>query len=208
MHVQAKISVVDPSKLDDPRALLDLQEQILLHGGSYWTTLALENETVRDHVAASRQRLLDSLPLPRPRTIPLLRTWAIAATVLAAFLGLALVRQPPSSPTWGWNSPHAFAETGDRRTYLAQLARSADEWFEVERTASTTEALALRIGEFRNACTKLQFAPHTSLPDDDREWLKERCRIWSSGPGPDPADDRKHSCKSTPRGGHQCSPGH
>ena len=41
-------------------------------------------------------------------------------------------------------------------------------------------AFAKRLNEFRQGCSVLILADHQALSDDQRAWLKERCRTWAA----------------------------
>ncbi len=86
-------------------------------------------------------------------------------------------RAAAAAPGWGWQRADAFPAAAPRADYLTQLADRAEEWFKTR--PETPAALARRLGEFRQGCTALQFAAHAPLPEADRAWLRERCRVWS-----------------------------
>jgi hypothetical protein len=57
------------------------------------------------------------------------------------------------------------------------LAAASQEWF--KKRPETALELARRIGQFRQGCSTLIVAEHKPLPEDDRKWLRERCRAWA-----------------------------
>src|SRR5262249_31465422 len=84
----------------------------------------------------------------------------------------------PAAPTgWGWDRPGALEANRTREEYLNGLADSANEWF--NKRPETPQALAKRLNEFRAGCSTLILAQHESLAQKDRDWLRERCRLWA-----------------------------
>ncbi len=84
---------------------------------------------------------------------------------------------PTTAPSWGWLNDAAL--DGDRAApaHLRRLASGAQEWFNKRPTEAV--AIADRIAQFRQGCSRLQLAPHNSLSDVDRAWVRERCRVWA-----------------------------
>jgi hypothetical protein len=78
---------------------------------------------------------------------------------------------------WGWARPGALEGSGTAADYLRRVAKEAEEWSK-KRPDQPTE-LARRIGEFREGCSALIFAPHEPLPEEGRKWLRDRCRVWA-----------------------------
>jgi hypothetical protein len=92
--------------------------------------------------------------------------------------GEQVVVQPPTAPTgWGWSKPNAFPNDVTRKQYLAVLADEAEQWR--NKRPDTREALAQRINEFRQGCSRLILADHKPLPPPDDKWLVEKCRQWA-----------------------------
>ena len=85
--------------------------------------------------------------------------------------------QQVASTEWGWNRPDVFKPDLSRAAYLERLATSAEEW--KRKKPETPEALARRIVQFREGCTRLILAKHEPLTPKDGAWLRERCRVWS-----------------------------
>ncbi len=120
----------------------------------------------------SEKRAAETARLDLTRERDDARAAAAAAEARAADL------QAKAAPSgWGWQRADAFPTGATRAEYLTQLADRAEEWF--KKRPDTPEALARRLGEFRQGCSALQFAAHAPLPEADREWLRERCRVWS-----------------------------
>jgi hypothetical protein len=83
----------------------------------------------------------------------------------------------PPKPGWGWDRPGALAVDLNAPEYLNHLADGANEWF--KKRPETRQDLEQRLREFRRGCDTLIAAPHPQLSDADRDWLVERCRVWS-----------------------------
>ena len=63
--------------------------------------------------------------------------------------------------------------------YLNQLADAAAEWF--RKRPEDAAALARRIGEMRQGCSRLLLAEHKPLTDaDERDWVRRKCRTWAA----------------------------
>ncbi len=61
---------------------------------------------------------------------------------------------------------------------MSYLATLAEEWF--ERRPESASSLAVQIGQIRTGCVRLILDDHKQLDELDREWLRKRCRVWSS----------------------------
>lgn len=81
-----------------------------------------------------------------------------------------------STPAFAWNREDSFALGYKRKEFLIRLAGHADDWF--QRRPGTLEELTLRLIDFRRGCTRLLFHRAT-LPEQDRDWLIDNCRIWT-----------------------------
>lgn len=178
--------------LRNPQLLLDLQERILSDGGSYW-----REKFSREHSsAAPLDRIWSDLepalatPIVAPERHGLKWTVRILIVLAASLMGFAgglhFFRPPPpkqpddgpvAQTTWGWNKPDAFPNDLDPKAYLHLLADGAEEWF--KKRPESREALETRIAQFRTGCDALQRAEHQPLRQEDKTWLKERCKLWS-----------------------------
>jgi len=179
--------------LRNPQLLLELQERVLIDGGSYWSELPVEEE-LAEAVDRGWQRLA---PLAGRKSEPAkpatglfrrLVPYAITslATAAAIIVGIyfGFSRPQPASRQaevaaagWGWQKPDAFAKDLPREAYLNRLADEAEEWF--NKRPQTQAELATRITEFRQGCTALILADHAPLTSDDRKLMKERCQKWA-----------------------------
>ncbi|MCX7423927.1 MAG: hypothetical protein NT013_30955 [Planctomycetia bacterium] len=176
--------------LKQPGLLLELQERVLIDGGTYWNSLPLELE----HIAAVEHvfNVLKQNSFQAPRLTSTLETCATktraslrrsrrivltaAAVVLAAF-GLWLFPKPDQHPpAWGWNRPGTFAADVTTDQYLDRLADRADEWR--RRPHDAPDQLHNDLTDFRQACLIMLEATHDPLPPEQRDELKKRCRKW------------------------------
>lgn len=78
---------------------------------------------------------------------------------------------------WGWMDDAVFQSDVPAPVYLHKLAKAAEQWF--AHRPEDPHGVALRIGEFRQGCSRLLLAEHPALSSSDREWLHERCRVWA-----------------------------
>jgi hypothetical protein len=164
-----------------PRLLLELQERMLLSGGAHWQRLVEASPDLDAIVGPRRRRLAAITRGPRSpalawRRRPWVVSLATAASVLAAVAIYETARTPPTG--WGWNAPRALADEGGATAHLNRLADAASEWFQTR--PADAQALAQRIGEFRQGCSALILAKHRALNDADRAWLVAKCREWAA----------------------------
>ena len=188
--------------LRQPRLLLQLQELVLEHGGSYWgevdaggeLELAMQRGEQR-LMAAVRERQPAAPPAPVVRPAEAVTAWyrrpsvvslATAAAVLLAVGGywfwVGRTSPPPTTgpgaaQEWGWNRPDALPNDKPAPEYLNALADAGMEWF--KKRPENAPDVARRINQFRQGCSTLILAPHKPLSDEDRKWLVERCRVWA-----------------------------
>lgn len=189
--------------LTHPELLLSLQADVLTAGGSYWQTIVADESELARRQAGKKQLAswlaeqtsslsADVPPANLASKHPqqqgsrrLLNVLALAASLLiAGWIGHQTAAPPtvaPAAPTnaiaWGWAKPDALNTTLDRDAYLQSLASAAEAWS--KKRPDTPEALAKRISEFRQGCSRLILADHRPLPEADATWLKEKCLAWA-----------------------------
>jgi hypothetical protein len=200
--------------LKHPRLLVTLQEQVALAGGPYWDTVWDNSDELRDPFQRGKQaieRILAKdiassngtgdtkaahrvIRIAGPRASKKRRggrgykLWAIASTVVAAVLavavGLLAIRSPgePRIPkvqiAWGWAKPNGLAaDQSNPKDYLNKLAANVEEWL-LHRPSDPTN-LGIRIAEFRTGCTRLIHSQYGPLSQSDKAWLLEQCRGWA-----------------------------
>lgn len=166
--------------LAHPGLLYELQELVYSSGGEYWLKLLTRDS---DHRAAQAQwpRIQQAIePTAEPVNETLSRrsiVVAIMSLAAAVLIGFFAMQSQLGLGSYGWNKPGVFDVALEKPAYLNHLADRANEWFDAKPT--TAPQLATRMKEFRESCDKLIAAQHPQLPDADRDWLRERCRVWS-----------------------------
>lgn len=188
--------------INNPGLLLELQEQIVVQGGDYWLNrsgsdvhqkqmdnswnaiqsqlndLQLADENENDTLSATVKIVRD---LPNETKNNWKRQLLVSAVAIAAVVVISVTLRELATPAptgWGWNRPGALtAENLSGKEYLNNLADSANEWF--NKRPDNKDDLIKRLTQFRNGCDTLIRAPHAPLAKADREWLIERCGVWS-----------------------------
>jgi hypothetical protein len=196
--------------LHHPRLLLDLQELILISGGSYWRRREESAADSAQKVAIDRgwdwvkANVLDAPPSVSPiRAVAANKprpTWywkakaGLAAAAAAAFVGVTIYRWPPGGPNGNANrqaGPIVASSAGwgwNRPEALSQdlsskayLIRLANVAHEwFNQRPDNSADLAERISEFRQGCSTLIQSPHRPLSVADRTWLVDKCAAWSA----------------------------
>src|SRR5262245_16905875 len=127
--------------LTRPSLLLDLQEEVLSKGGTYWDQLAHTLPMVYLKVEQGRKRLPGAESASRPTARPALparepwyrQTWLACLATAAAVLVVAgtwiMTRPAPTTTAWGWQRPGAIQDDVSASAYLDNLADGADQWF-------------------------------------------------------------------------------
>jgi hypothetical protein len=176
-----------------PGRLLELQNHVLSEGEAYWDRKLRASDDLFKKVERGWRRLSESTAVgpasarparptsaSRPRPV----RWFIAglataaAIAVGAFFGWERIQGPQQVASgWGWGKPNAFPADVSRAEYLKTLADEAEDWR--RKRPDTPQALAQRISEFREGCSRLILADHQPLPPADRKWLVERCRVWA-----------------------------
>lgn len=177
----------------NPAAILELQEQVLSSGGSYWDQVPLsaeDREAVNQSTAHASQAV--SRESNRVPPVQLANTKnaaettrlsgkavatlaALAATVLVV---LGLWSQTGGKPSgWGFDQPGLLAQDVSARKYLSNLSDAAGQW--ANKRPSNAQELEKRLTDFRHGCDTLIAAPHKPLDDVDRKWLVGKCSDWA-----------------------------
>jgi hypothetical protein len=73
--------------------------------------------------------------------------------------------------------PDALPQDQGAHAYLDSLADAAEQWF--NRRPEDAAGLAKRLAEMRQGCSTLLLADHRPLAEEDRVWLRTRCRDWA-----------------------------
>jgi hypothetical protein len=183
--------------LGHPQLLLEVQELVLTEGGPHWQRLCRADTGLAALVERGEQALGATLTheagsvAGRPFRLrpawycrPWLVSLATAATMLLIvyFFREPLARQvvgPPSTvaSAWGWEKLAEPRPGTSPSAYLNELADAADEWF--RQRPEVPSALARRIGEMRQGCSRLILAKDTPLANAEQTWLVMKCREWA-----------------------------
>ena len=164
--------------LQNPTRLFDLQERIFIDGGDYWNQVPRSQEIV-----AGTERVFQKMhKRVQPTAVVQRANWRFLVSGLAALFlfGLMigwLIPRGHEQPGFAWTKPGAFRPAATRQEFLNRLATLANDWFAEE--PKSPEVLAARIIEFRRGCMELQLHAQ-EIPEQDRQWLLEACRNWSS----------------------------
>lgn len=173
--------------INEPISLLELQERVLTHGGTYWREIVQRQESLHATIERTRTAIKEHVDKPRVATRrPAGRTdsssrrtmlLSIAAGILlTATVGYALMVWSSSNTTavasWGWLADDAMPSELTPSEYLNKLSRGAEAWF-VKRPRDQA-GIENRINEFKQGCEKLIAAEHSNLSADQQSWLKQR----------------------------------
>lgn len=167
--------------LANPELLLQLQELVYSEGGKYWLDLLKDPESQSAASRGWKSVAAQTVHTPSSRvhaSPSQSRRKSLALMLTAAGVLIAGYLVWPKTRPWGWNRPGVFDVAMARRPYLEHLAETANEWFSTD--ARTSAELSTRLREFRSGCEKLLAASHPQLPQPDRDWLIERCKVWTS----------------------------
>jgi hypothetical protein len=166
--------------LRHPALLVGLQDLVLAEGGPYWeqlsggsaalASLALHGERrLEEFLAAETRKAASPGPrAPLPRGLPArwyrrpwfvsLATAALVLITLSAFrepLARLVISQAGMETAWGWENLDLTAQRSPG-AYLQELADVGQKWF--DQRPDDPAALARRIGQMRQGCSRLIFA--------------------------------------------------
>lgn len=177
------------SLLRQPQLLVELQEKVLVDGGSYWRKLPV-SVTHSTRVAIQKVKLTQAIT-EAPQIAPVastgsptadkrksktwLRQFTAALAVLVAVTAVWMSRNP-AAPGWGFQKSGLLSANVSSKEYLNSLADAAKGWF--NKQPATVDAMVTRLDQFRQGCDTLLAAPHTQLQEADKAWLLERCNAW------------------------------
>jgi len=177
--------------LTSPQLLLELQQTVMAEGGDYWLgkfecdagqeTIHRTSDTITQilrpqQVAVDTDKATDS-------TRPMLAILMLAAGILLVISGTWYWTQQNDvgkstqvAVGWGWAAESGIPSGGSAEDYLTALASGADAWFN-KRPVNRSE-LVTRLKEFSAGCDLLINADHAPLGEQDRAWLRFKCRGW------------------------------
>ncbi|MBX3421791.1 MAG: hypothetical protein KF752_09585 [Pirellulaceae bacterium] len=188
--------------LSHPAVLLELQEQVMTQGGSYWMQLKRDPQLLKDSrqswsalankisiaqpasiaiETASTTTAATDATLARSQSVPANRRawmWALAGLAAAMLLAVSLWRGRTAGDAWGFQRSGLLAADLPAADYLESLADAAEDWF--NKRPDDAVSLAQRIASFERGCDELLIAKHPQLDDVTRAWLVERCQLWKS----------------------------
>jgi len=192
------------SLFTNPELLLELQELVLIEGGSYWDSVEQSSEdklVVERHVAKTltaigqvrpTQGLMEGIDAAmssstkqqpsvqkKPKSI-LEQYWPVL--VLAAGLLIAVGIWSPTATSdgggWGFDKSGLLTAQVTGRSYLNSLSDAAGTFS--KKVPDSKEATLKRLKEFSAGCSKLIAAPNLQLEDvEDRKALVAKCKDWS-----------------------------
>lgn len=196
------------SLLRQPQLLLELQEQVCMGGGSYWSGVTRSAEhlelasdgwrrlqTVLQTSGGKTDAITTAFESAAPKTVsPVTSSVTISAAHsqrrrrlwlvgLVSFAAAAVVLVAVTLSNRASHQPWGWEKPG---VFAAQL--SAPEYLNhVADTAQewfrkrpdTKEGLLERLHQMRRGCDALQAAQHAQLVAADKDWLLERCQVWA-----------------------------
>jgi hypothetical protein len=178
--------------LNTPACLLELQEQIYIHGGEYWNQIPQTTEhraatqrlqnVVRAKLTKSAASVISqSVPLPERKQAGSRPFWTwtgiSTAISIAATLLLAIFVKAGPEPL-AWSKPGVLTQSQTGQNFKLHLARSAEELF--ADIPQNQAALEQRLEQTLYACDALLQAELTQLTPAERAELKQRCQNWRS----------------------------
>ena len=159
--------------------LLELQEDVFIHGGPYWKTVqrSPENSAAVERIAEQviRQATI-RMPARRAKKVSkrhlLLGIGAIAAGILIA---VTLWTDHPRPSGWGLGRPELTAHASSSREFFASLAEGT-EWF--DRQPRDVNELLEQMTEVSNDFQVLIDSDHSVLTAQESRWFREKCQGW------------------------------
>ncbi|MBC7967122.1 MAG: hypothetical protein H7Z17_14505 [Fuerstia sp.] len=171
-----------------PESLLELQEDVLLHGGDYWASLptSAEVQSATDRV---KQRLGKSpfgeeraaRPTANSEVKRGSRGLLIALTSAAALLLIGFVTwqmQPHGSGSILGQPGLLANDVSSSAEYLNRIADAGNEWFD-QHPRDSAELVTL-LENVSNDCQILIDAEHLPLTSEERNWFVGKCENWKN----------------------------
>ncbi len=171
-----------------PESLLELQEDVLLHGGDYWTSLptSAEVQSATDRV---KQRLGKSptaemqaasqtaeFKTKRSNRGLLIALTSVAALLLVGFLTWQM--QPRGSGSILGQPGLLANDVSSSAEYLNRIANAGSEWFD-QHPRDSAELITL-LENVSNDCQILIDADHLRLTPEERNWFVGKCENWKN----------------------------
>jgi hypothetical protein len=168
-----------------PDSLLELQEDVLLHGGDYWTTITPQAEMSQaiERVGAKlkdEKRQASSLPHSGAGFQPAINLrflFVLATTAAMLLIGVTLWQRQPGGSGSMLGKPGLLAnDVTSSSEYLNRIADAGNEWFE-QQPQDSTQLIAM-LQNVSNDCQILIDADHKPLTPAEREWFVTKCTNW------------------------------
>lgn len=171
-----------------PESLLELQEDVLINGGDYWTSLQTSAE-VQDATDRVKKRLSKSpsteervaRPTATSETKRISRSLLIALTSVAALLIIGFLTwqiQPYGSGSILGQPGLLANDVNSSAEYLNRIANAGSEWFN-QHPRDSVELVRL-LESVSNDCQILIDADHKRLTRDERIWFVGKCANWKN----------------------------
>ena len=171
-----------------PESLLELQDDVLIHGGDYWASLPTSAE-VQNATDRVKKRLGKSpipaeraaVPAAKPETKNSSRGLLIALTSVAALLlvGVLTWQMQPHGSGSILGQPGLLAnDVNSSAEYLNRIANAGSEWFN-QHPRDSAELVTL-LENVSNDCQILIDADHLRLTPNEREWFVGKCENWKN----------------------------
>ncbi|MEZ6034992.1 MAG: hypothetical protein R3C17_18010 [Planctomycetaceae bacterium] len=168
-----------------PDSLLELQEDVLLHGGDYWTTISPQAEMRQaiERVGVKlkfEKRQAGSLPHSGAGFQPAVNRrflFVLATTAAMLLIGLTLWQRQPAGSGSMLGRPGLLAsDVTSSSEYLNRIADAGNEWFE-QQPQDSTQLMAM-LQNVSHDCQILIDADHKPLTPAEREWFVTKCTNW------------------------------
>ena len=187
---QHGLSSLSPNQIralfGSPESLLELQEDVLIYGGEYWTStpaskdIQLAVERVKERIIESlftSDQSIPSIPVTTARRRRFGLVAAISTAAAALLIGLFAWQMQPRGSGSILGQPGLLANDVNSSTqYLTRIADAGNEWFNLH-PQDSAELISL-LQDVSNDCQILIDAEHQPLTAKEREWFVTKCTNW------------------------------
>ncbi len=165
--------------LHSPRALLQLQEKILEHGGKYWQNVKLPDDQQQE-IQQAVQQVQKNLAVSTQSITPAAKPfgyqkiiYAIVSLAAMVLVALFLNRGPTDL---AWSKPGVLDVQLADQAFKQHLAVTGQEL--LANLPTDKSGLATRLRQTLTACDALLTAELKQLSPEIRQDLKTRCERW------------------------------
>jgi hypothetical protein len=165
--------------LHSPRALLQLQEKILEHGGKYWQNIKLPDDQQQE-IHQAVQQVQENLTVSTKSLTPTTNRfgyrkiiYAIVSLAAMVLIALFLNRGPTDL---AWSKPGVLDVQLADQAFKQHLAVTGQEL--LANLPADKSSLATRLRQTLTACDALLVAELKQLSPAVRQDLKTRCERW------------------------------